>query len=145
MLATKIALFYCRGSMFSEVSLVYYLTSIHWYGFICCHFVFHGCSIIWQADHAQLTKPMRTVVYSHVPSMNWCWLGAVISVEAHRCMRALRIVQSEHPAPQLYTTLNRRTCSSVSTPRITTHYTIHPRDKDPRWQGKTLLYLKAIS
>uniref|UniRef100_A0A669E7T7 Electron transfer flavoprotein-ubiquinone oxidoreductase n=1 Tax=Oreochromis niloticus TaxID=8128 RepID=A0A669E7T7_ORENI len=23
----------------------------------------------------------------------------------------------------------------MSTPRITTHYTIHPRDKDPRWEG----------
>lgn len=21
-------------------------------------------------------------------------------------------------------------------PKITTHYTIHPRDKDPRWKGK---------
>uniref|UniRef100_A0A8C9XDH5 Electron transfer flavoprotein-ubiquinone oxidoreductase n=1 Tax=Sander lucioperca TaxID=283035 RepID=A0A8C9XDH5_SANLU len=28
-----------------------------------------------------------------------------------------------------------RKCSSVSTPRITTHYTIHSRDKDSRWEG----------
>uniref|UniRef100_A0A8C6KBJ1 Electron transfer flavoprotein-ubiquinone oxidoreductase n=1 Tax=Nothobranchius furzeri TaxID=105023 RepID=A0A8C6KBJ1_NOTFU len=34
----------------------------------------------------------------------------------------------------LYTHVHRRACSSLSTPRITTHYTIHPRDKDPRWQ-----------
>uniref|UniRef100_A0AAQ4PW97 Electron transfer flavoprotein-ubiquinone oxidoreductase n=1 Tax=Gasterosteus aculeatus aculeatus TaxID=481459 RepID=A0AAQ4PW97_GASAC len=45
-------------------------------------------------------------------------------------------VQVEHAAPQLYATLNtRRTCSSVSTPRITTHYTVHSRDKDSRWEG----------
>uniref|UniRef100_A0A673A0D0 Electron transfer flavoprotein-ubiquinone oxidoreductase n=1 Tax=Sphaeramia orbicularis TaxID=375764 RepID=A0A673A0D0_9TELE len=43
--------------------------------------------------------------------------------------------QSKHVSPQLYTTLHRRACSSVSTPRITTHYTIHPREKDPRWEG----------
>ncbi|XP_068615585.1 electron transfer flavoprotein-ubiquinone oxidoreductase, mitochondrial-like, partial [Brachionichthys hirsutus] len=54
---------------------------------------------------------------------------------AHRCIRAWRKVRADHAAPQLYTTLNRRTCSSVSTPRITTHYTIHPREKDPRWEG----------
>uniref|UniRef100_A0A3Q3K621 Electron transfer flavoprotein-ubiquinone oxidoreductase n=1 Tax=Monopterus albus TaxID=43700 RepID=A0A3Q3K621_MONAL len=42
---------------------------------------------------------------------------------------------AEHITPQLYTALHRRTCSSVSTSRITTHYTIHPRDKDPRWEG----------
>uniref|UniRef100_A0A8C4HT93 Electron transfer flavoprotein-ubiquinone oxidoreductase n=1 Tax=Dicentrarchus labrax TaxID=13489 RepID=A0A8C4HT93_DICLA len=57
------------------------------------------------------------------------------SSKAHRCIRALKTVQTEHAAPQLYTTLNRRTCSSVSTPRITTHYTIHSREKDPRWEG----------
>ncbi len=61
-----------------------------------------------------------------------------LSFLAHRCIRALKTVQTEHAAPQLYTTLSRRTCSSVSTPRITTHYTIHSRDKDPRWEGKTL-------
>uniref|UniRef100_A0A3Q3KHM9 Electron transfer flavoprotein-ubiquinone oxidoreductase n=1 Tax=Monopterus albus TaxID=43700 RepID=A0A3Q3KHM9_MONAL len=57
------------------------------------------------------------------------------SCQARRCIRALKIVQAEHITPQLYTALHRRTCSSVSTSRITTHYTIHPRDKDPRWEG----------
>ncbi|KAF3838754.1 hypothetical protein F7725_010522 [Dissostichus mawsoni] len=47
----------------------------------------------------------------------------------------MKTVQLEHAAPQQYTTINRRTCSSVTTPRITTHYTIHSRDKDPRWEG----------
>uniref|UniRef100_A0A671VN01 Electron transfer flavoprotein-ubiquinone oxidoreductase n=1 Tax=Sparus aurata TaxID=8175 RepID=A0A671VN01_SPAAU len=54
---------------------------------------------------------------------------------AHRCIRALKTIQTDHAAPQLYTTLHRRTCSSVTTPRITTHYTIHPREKDSRWEG----------
>uniref|UniRef100_A0A665VJ33 Electron transfer flavoprotein-ubiquinone oxidoreductase n=1 Tax=Echeneis naucrates TaxID=173247 RepID=A0A665VJ33_ECHNA len=48
---------------------------------------------------------------------------------------ALKIKQAELAVPQLYTTLHRRTCSSGTAPRITTHYTIHPRDKDPRWEG----------
>lgn len=26
-------------------------------------------------------------------------------------------------------------CSSVATPKITTHYTVHPRETDPRWKG----------
>uniref|UniRef100_A0A8C7G1S9 Electron transfer flavoprotein-ubiquinone oxidoreductase n=1 Tax=Oncorhynchus kisutch TaxID=8019 RepID=A0A8C7G1S9_ONCKI len=29
----------------------------------------------------------------------------------------------------------RRNCSSAVMPRITSHYTIFPRDKDPRWEG----------
>lgn len=78
-------------------------------------------------------------------SWNWCRLETLISFAAHRCIRALRIAQTDHAAPQLYTTLNRRACSSVSTPRITTHYTIHPRDKDSRWDGKTLHRLKVMS
>uniref|UniRef100_A0A8C5E3R3 Electron transfer flavoprotein-ubiquinone oxidoreductase n=1 Tax=Gouania willdenowi TaxID=441366 RepID=A0A8C5E3R3_GOUWI len=42
---------------------------------------------------------------------------------------------NKHAVPQLYTALQRRACSSLSVPRITTHYTIHSRDKDPRWEG----------
>ncbi|KAM8910441.1 electron transfer flavoprotein-ubiquinone oxidoreductase, mitochondrial [Spinachia spinachia] len=57
------------------------------------------------------------------------------SRKAHRCIRALQTVQVEHAAPQLYATLNGRKCSSVSTPRITTHYTVHSRDADSRWEG----------
>lgn len=26
-------------------------------------------------------------------------------------------------------------CSSVATSKITTHYTVHPRENDPRWKG----------
>lgn len=33
-----------------------------------------------------------------------------------------------------------RAYSSQTTPRITTHYTIHPRDKDPRWKGQPHTY-----
>uniref|UniRef100_A0A668UYJ8 Electron transfer flavoprotein-ubiquinone oxidoreductase n=1 Tax=Oreochromis aureus TaxID=47969 RepID=A0A668UYJ8_OREAU len=57
------------------------------------------------------------------------------SCQARRCVRLLQKIKTEHATPQLYTTLHRRACSTVSTPRITTHYTIHPRDKDPRWEG----------
>uniref|UniRef100_A0AAX7V4C0 Electron transfer flavoprotein-ubiquinone oxidoreductase n=1 Tax=Astatotilapia calliptera TaxID=8154 RepID=A0AAX7V4C0_ASTCA len=57
------------------------------------------------------------------------------SCQAHRCARLLQKIKTEHATPQLYTALHRRACSTVSTPRITTHYTIHPRDKDPRWEG----------
>ncbi|XP_035767050.1 electron transfer flavoprotein-ubiquinone oxidoreductase, mitochondrial [Neolamprologus brichardi] len=56
------------------------------------------------------------------------------SCQAHRCARLLHKIKTEHATPQLYTTLHRRPCSTVSTPRITTHYTIHPRDNDPRWE-----------
>lgn len=69
-------------------------------------------------------------------SWNWFWFGAFISVTAQRCINALRTVQTDHAATQLYTTVNRRTCSSVPTPRITTHYTVHSRDQDSRWEGK---------
>ncbi|KAI4819643.1 hypothetical protein KUCAC02_004883, partial [Chaenocephalus aceratus] len=57
------------------------------------------------------------------------------NILSHRCIRALKTVQLEHAAPQQYTTINRLTSSSATTPRITTHYTIHSRDKDPRWEG----------
>uniref|UniRef100_A0AAX7SKF4 Electron transfer flavoprotein-ubiquinone oxidoreductase n=1 Tax=Astatotilapia calliptera TaxID=8154 RepID=A0AAX7SKF4_ASTCA len=59
----------------------------------------------------------------------------VFCLAAHRCARLLQKIKTEHATPQLYTALHRRACSTVSTPRITTHYTIHPRDKDPRWEG----------
>lgn len=35
-----------------------------------------------------------------------------------------------HVAPQVYSTQR----SSSTVPRITTHYTVYPRDKDPRWE-----------
>uniref|UniRef100_A0A4W5KGM8 Electron transfer flavoprotein-ubiquinone oxidoreductase n=1 Tax=Hucho hucho TaxID=62062 RepID=A0A4W5KGM8_9TELE len=55
------------------------------------------------------------------------------SIQAQRCIRALKTVKAEHAPPQLYTW--RWKCSSAVTPRITSHYTICPRDKDPRWEG----------
>uniref|UniRef100_A0A8C1UWZ3 Electron transfer flavoprotein-ubiquinone oxidoreductase n=1 Tax=Cyprinus carpio TaxID=7962 RepID=A0A8C1UWZ3_CYPCA len=51
--------------------------------------------------------------------------------EARRCIRALKAVRAEHVAPQVYSTR----WSSSTVPRITTHYTVYPRDKDPRWEG----------
>lgn len=56
------------------------------------------------------------------------------STKAQRCVHAWRTVKTEHACPQLYTALHRRACSSAA-PRITTHYTIHPRENDPRWEG----------
>ncbi|XP_053487770.1 electron transfer flavoprotein-ubiquinone oxidoreductase, mitochondrial [Ictalurus furcatus] len=53
------------------------------------------------------------------------------SLQARRCIRALKAVQTERVAPQVYT----RRCCSAPLPRITSHYTIYPRDKDPRWEG----------
>uniref|UniRef100_A0A8C7RAP8 Electron transfer flavoprotein-ubiquinone oxidoreductase n=1 Tax=Oncorhynchus mykiss TaxID=8022 RepID=A0A8C7RAP8_ONCMY len=53
--------------------------------------------------------------------------------EKRRCIRALKTVKADHAPPQLYTW--RWKCSSAVTPRITSHYTICPRDKDPRWEG----------
>uniref|UniRef100_A0A9J7ZH33 Electron transfer flavoprotein-ubiquinone oxidoreductase n=2 Tax=Cyprinus carpio TaxID=7962 RepID=A0A9J7ZH33_CYPCA len=47
------------------------------------------------------------------------------------CIRALKAVRAEHVAPQVYSTR----WSSSTVPRITTHYTVYPRDKDPRWEG----------
>uniref|UniRef100_A0A8B9HE82 Electron transfer flavoprotein-ubiquinone oxidoreductase n=1 Tax=Astyanax mexicanus TaxID=7994 RepID=A0A8B9HE82_ASTMX len=55
----------------------------------------------------------------------------VVQKPAHRCIRALKAVQTEHVVPQVYT----RRSSSAPVPRITSHYTICPRDKDPRWEG----------
>uniref|UniRef100_A0A8C7R8R5 Electron transfer flavoprotein-ubiquinone oxidoreductase n=1 Tax=Oncorhynchus mykiss TaxID=8022 RepID=A0A8C7R8R5_ONCMY len=52
---------------------------------------------------------------------------------SQRCIRALKTVKADHAPPQLYTW--RWKCSSAVTPRITSHYTICPRDKDPRWEG----------
>uniref|UniRef100_A0AAZ3SL97 Electron transfer flavoprotein-ubiquinone oxidoreductase n=1 Tax=Oncorhynchus tshawytscha TaxID=74940 RepID=A0AAZ3SL97_ONCTS len=52
---------------------------------------------------------------------------------SQRCIRVLKTVKADHAPPQLYTW--RWKCSSAVTPRITSHYTICPRDKDPRWEG----------
>uniref|UniRef100_A0A673Z0Q6 Electron transfer flavoprotein-ubiquinone oxidoreductase n=1 Tax=Salmo trutta TaxID=8032 RepID=A0A673Z0Q6_SALTR len=59
--------------------------------------------------------------------------GSALFFAAQRCIRALKTVQAEHAPPQHYTW--RRDCSSAVMPRITSHYTIFPRDKDPRWEG----------
>ncbi|XP_048032085.1 electron transfer flavoprotein-ubiquinone oxidoreductase, mitochondrial [Megalobrama amblycephala] len=53
------------------------------------------------------------------------------SLQARRCLHALKAVQADHVAPQVYSSRS----SSSSVPRITTHYTVYPRDKDPRWEG----------
>uniref|UniRef100_A0A671RM90 Electron transfer flavoprotein-ubiquinone oxidoreductase n=1 Tax=Sinocyclocheilus anshuiensis TaxID=1608454 RepID=A0A671RM90_9TELE len=50
---------------------------------------------------------------------------------SRRCVGALKAVQAEHVAPQVYSTRS----SSSTLPRITTHYTVYPRNKDPRWEG----------
>ncbi|XP_052471256.1 electron transfer flavoprotein-ubiquinone oxidoreductase, mitochondrial [Carassius gibelio] len=52
------------------------------------------------------------------------------SLQARRCIRTLKAVQVGHVAPQVYSTQR----SSSTVPRITTHYTVYPRDKDPRWE-----------
>uniref|UniRef100_A0A672QY53 Electron transfer flavoprotein-ubiquinone oxidoreductase n=1 Tax=Sinocyclocheilus grahami TaxID=75366 RepID=A0A672QY53_SINGR len=54
-----------------------------------------------------------------------------ICIIARRCVGALKAVQAEHVAPQVYSTRS----SSSTVPRITTHYTVYTRNKDPRWEG----------
>ncbi|KTG02684.1 hypothetical protein cypCar_00011990 [Cyprinus carpio] len=53
------------------------------------------------------------------------------SLQARRCVGALKAVQAEHVAPQVCSTRS----SSSTLSRITTHYSVYPRDKDPRWEG----------
>ncbi|XP_046885636.1 electron transfer flavoprotein-ubiquinone oxidoreductase, mitochondrial [Hypomesus transpacificus] len=65
--------------------------------------------------------------------MNTMFPASRYSIQARRCIRALKYVQGEQGQHQLY--VSRLRCSSSSTPRITTHYTIHPREKDLRWEG----------
>ncbi|XP_043982515.1 electron transfer flavoprotein-ubiquinone oxidoreductase, mitochondrial isoform X1 [Gambusia affinis] len=65
--------------------------------------------------------------------------------KAHRCIRALTTLQKDPAAPQQYSSIQRRTCSSVSTTRITTHYTIHPRDKDARWEDESAAVLTPLT
>ncbi|CAL8354668.1 unnamed protein product [Merluccius merluccius] len=54
-------------------------------------------------------------------------------LHARRCVRALRAARRDGGATAVYSSARRWTSSSA--PRITTHYTVHPRDKDPRWEG----------
>ncbi|XP_076877810.1 electron transfer flavoprotein-ubiquinone oxidoreductase, mitochondrial isoform X2 [Brachyhypopomus gauderio] len=53
------------------------------------------------------------------------------SAHARRCARALKAIHRGRVAPPVYT----KCCSSAPVPRITSHYTVYPRDKDPRWEG----------
>nr|XP_023655009.1 electron transfer flavoprotein-ubiquinone oxidoreductase, mitochondrial [Paramormyrops kingsleyae] len=51
-----------------------------------------------------------------------------IAKQVHRCARVLNLLQKEK--------LSQRWASTLSpVPRVTTHYTVFPRDKDPRWEG----------
>lgn len=51
---------------------------------------------------------------------------------ARQCFHALKLIKRE-----CLPSLRVASCvSAASVPRITTHYTIHPRDKDKRWEGK---------
>ncbi|KAG7257863.1 LOW QUALITY PROTEIN: hypothetical protein CRUP_037343 [Coryphaenoides rupestris] len=56
------------------------------------------------------------------------------TIHARRCVRALRAARPDRGAPAIYSAA-RRGASSSSPARITTHYSIHPRDHDPRWEG----------
>lgn len=91
--------------------------------------LFHSCCIALQRCELSVDNHMTT-------RRNCFSFGDFMCAKAHRCIKALRNAQTEHAASQLYTIVNRRTCSSVPAPRITTHYTIRPRDQDSRWEGK---------
>ena len=54
---------------------------------------------------------------------------------AGRCVRALRGGRRLDPGAVGVWPAARRWASSDA-PRITTHYSIRPRDQDPRWEGK---------
>ncbi|KAJ6668727.1 hypothetical protein lerEdw1_012210 [Lerista edwardsae] len=53
---------------------------------------------------------------------------------AHRCLYALKSARKDILLPSYVA----RWTSSSTVPRITTHYTIHPRDKDKRWEGMSM-------
>uniref|UniRef100_W5MN83 Electron transfer flavoprotein-ubiquinone oxidoreductase n=1 Tax=Lepisosteus oculatus TaxID=7918 RepID=W5MN83_LEPOC len=55
------------------------------------------------------------------------------TLQACRCVHSLKALQRELVSPLLCAS---RWSSSTSTvPRITSHYTVYPRDKDSRWEG----------
>ncbi|KAK1803919.1 hypothetical protein P4O66_003859 [Electrophorus voltai] len=72
-------------------------------------------------------------------------LGLIITTHisvSRKCVRALKAIQRARVAlpasffpSLLHKDPNGRCCSSAPIPRITSHYTIYPRDKDPRWEG----------
>uniref|UniRef100_H0Z5G3 Electron transfer flavoprotein-ubiquinone oxidoreductase n=1 Tax=Taeniopygia guttata TaxID=59729 RepID=H0Z5G3_TAEGU len=53
------------------------------------------------------------------------------SGRARQCFHALKLIKKDC----LLSLRVSRCASTASVPRITTHYTIHPRDKDKRWEG----------
>lgn len=57
---------------------------------------------------------------------------AKLSCPAYQCFHALKIKKNYLP---LHAT---RWSSTSVVPRITTHYTIYPRDKDKRWEGVSM-------
>ncbi|CAM9175717.1 unnamed protein product [Bubo scandiacus] len=57
----------------------------------------------------------------------WCQSSS----RARQCFHALKLIKRD-----CLSSLHIARCASTaSVPRITTHYTIHPRDKDKRWEG----------
>ncbi|KAK6493315.1 electron transfer flavoprotein-ubiquinone oxidoreductase [Huso huso] len=55
------------------------------------------------------------------------------TLQARRCLCSLAALQRAH-SPSLFCA-TRWSSSSSTTPRITSHYTVYPREKDPRWEG----------
>lgn len=58
---------------------------------------------------------------------------------ARQCFHALKLIKKDC----LLSLRVSRCASTSSVPRITTHYTIHPRDKDKRWEGKNIAFFKS--
>uniref|UniRef100_UPI00398EF745 electron transfer flavoprotein-ubiquinone oxidoreductase, mitochondrial n=1 Tax=Pristiophorus japonicus TaxID=55135 RepID=UPI00398EF745 len=58
--------------------------------------------------------------------------GCRFIARVHRCLHSLNTVQKES-LPSFVCA--ERCVSSSSISRITTHYSVHPREKDPRWKG----------
>ncbi|XP_059500785.1 electron transfer flavoprotein-ubiquinone oxidoreductase, mitochondrial isoform X3 [Stegostoma tigrinum] len=54
------------------------------------------------------------------------------TARVHRCLYYLKTIQNESLQSSVCT---KRCVASSSSSHITTHYTIHPRDKDSRWEG----------
>ncbi|KAI6069704.1 Electron transfer flavoprotein-ubiquinone oxidoreductase [Aix galericulata] len=59
------------------------------------------------------------------------WSRCPPGATARQCFYALKLIKRDC-RPSLHTA---RCASTAAVPRITTHYTIHPRDKDKRWEG----------
>ncbi|MGH0159501.1 UNVERIFIED_CONTAM: hypothetical protein FKN15_062926 [Acipenser sinensis] len=128
--------------IFLGLNLVAFLIIVFSYGSMFYNIQRTGTKATEYSNHIKKEVTIAKRFFFIVLTDSLCWIPIFIlkvlsllhvEIPARQCLCSLKALQREH-LPSLFCA-TRWSSSSSTTPRITSHYTVYPRDKDPRWEG----------